>query len=47
MCLNVLFCADGIISADGAISPVFYADFQNGDLGPSGYMSRYCCSTDS
>ncbi|XP_062419707.1 kinesin-associated protein 3a isoform X3 [Pungitius pungitius] len=30
---------DGIISADGAFSPEFYTGFQDGELGPTGYMS--------
>ncbi|TMS19950.1 Kinesin-associated protein 3 [Larimichthys crocea] len=30
---------DGIISADGAISPDFYTDFQNFELGQTGYLS--------
>uniref|UniRef100_A0A8C4E5V0 Kinesin-associated protein 3a n=1 Tax=Dicentrarchus labrax TaxID=13489 RepID=A0A8C4E5V0_DICLA len=38
---DLFYSADGIISADGAISPEFYTDFQNGELGPTGYMSRY------
>jgi len=34
--------SDGIIPADGAISPEFFTDFQNGDLlGPQGFLSRY------
>uniref|UniRef100_A0A8C4E8T9 Kinesin-associated protein 3a n=1 Tax=Dicentrarchus labrax TaxID=13489 RepID=A0A8C4E8T9_DICLA len=36
---DLFYSADGIISADGAISPEFYTDFQNGELGPTGYMS--------
>ncbi|KAM9357506.1 kinesin-associated protein 3a isoform 1-T1 [Symphorus nematophorus] len=30
---------NGIISADGAISPEFYTDFQTGELGQTGYMN--------
>uniref|UniRef100_UPI003AADCDC0 kinesin-associated protein 3a isoform X3 n=1 Tax=Centroberyx gerrardi TaxID=166262 RepID=UPI003AADCDC0 len=30
---DLFYSADGIIPADGAISPEFYTDFQNGDLG--------------
>lgn len=37
----VLFHPDGIISADGAINPEFYTDFQNGGLGQTGHVSRY------
>uniref|UniRef100_A0A8C4E7P9 Kinesin-associated protein 3a n=1 Tax=Dicentrarchus labrax TaxID=13489 RepID=A0A8C4E7P9_DICLA len=29
---DLFYSADGIISADGAISPEFYTDFQNGDF---------------
>ncbi|XP_018532192.1 kinesin-associated protein 3a isoform X1 [Lates calcarifer] len=36
---SAVFCADGIIGADGAISPEFYTDFQNGELGQTGYLS--------
>uniref|UniRef100_A0A3B4VKD2 Kinesin-associated protein 3a n=1 Tax=Seriola dumerili TaxID=41447 RepID=A0A3B4VKD2_SERDU len=38
---DLFYSADGIMGADGAISPEFYADFQNGELGPTGYLSRY------
>ncbi|XP_022608745.1 kinesin-associated protein 3-like [Seriola dumerili] len=36
---DLFYSADGIMGADGAISPEFYADFQNGELGPTGYLS--------
>lgn len=36
-----LFHPDGIMSADGDISPEFYTDFQDGEPGQTGYMSRY------
>lgn len=36
----VSFHPDGIISADGAISPELYSDLQNGEPGRSGYLSR-------
>ncbi|XP_047443814.1 kinesin-associated protein 3a [Mugil cephalus] len=36
---DLFYTPDGIISADGAVSPDFYTDFQSGDLGPAGYMS--------
>ncbi|XP_071769551.1 kinesin-associated protein 3a [Centroberyx gerrardi] len=36
---DLFYSADGIIPADGAISPEFYTDFQNGDLGQTtGYI---------
>uniref|UniRef100_A0A8C2Z3C8 Kinesin-associated protein 3a n=1 Tax=Cyclopterus lumpus TaxID=8103 RepID=A0A8C2Z3C8_CYCLU len=38
---DLFYSADGLISADGAISPEFYTDFQDGELGQTGYMSRY------
>uniref|UniRef100_G3NN13 Kinesin-associated protein 3a n=1 Tax=Gasterosteus aculeatus aculeatus TaxID=481459 RepID=G3NN13_GASAC len=38
-----LFYSDGIVSADGAFSPEFYTGFQDGELGATGYMSRYGC----
>uniref|UniRef100_A0A4W6D4T1 Kinesin-associated protein 3a n=1 Tax=Lates calcarifer TaxID=8187 RepID=A0A4W6D4T1_LATCA len=38
---DLFYSADGIIGADGAISPEFYTDFQNGELGQTGYLSRY------
>ncbi|KAG7233461.1 hypothetical protein INR49_006999 [Caranx melampygus] len=38
---DLFYSADVIMGADGAISPEFYADFQNGELGPMGYLSRY------
>uniref|UniRef100_A0A673IBC1 Kinesin-associated protein 3-like n=1 Tax=Sinocyclocheilus rhinocerous TaxID=307959 RepID=A0A673IBC1_9TELE len=39
---DLFYSADGIIPADGAISPEFFTDFQNGDLlGPQGFPSRY------
>uniref|UniRef100_A0A671Q0H9 Kinesin-associated protein 3-like n=1 Tax=Sinocyclocheilus anshuiensis TaxID=1608454 RepID=A0A671Q0H9_9TELE len=38
---DLFYSADGIIPADGAISPEFFTDFQNGDLlGPQGFPSR-------
>ncbi|XP_034386533.1 kinesin-associated protein 3a isoform X1 [Cyclopterus lumpus] len=37
---DLFYSADGLISADGAISPEFYTDFQDGELGQTGYMSR-------
>ncbi|KAM9357507.1 kinesin-associated protein 3a isoform 2-T2 [Symphorus nematophorus] len=36
---DLFYNADGIISADGAISPEFYTDFQTGELGQTGYMN--------
>ncbi|XP_042369134.1 kinesin-associated protein 3a [Plectropomus leopardus] len=36
---DLFYNADGILSADGAISPDFYTDFQNGELGQAGYLS--------
>uniref|UniRef100_A0A671Q689 Kinesin-associated protein 3-like n=1 Tax=Sinocyclocheilus anshuiensis TaxID=1608454 RepID=A0A671Q689_9TELE len=37
---DLFYSADGIIPADGAISPEFFTDFQNGDLlGPQGFPS--------
>ncbi|KAF3690486.1 Kinesin-associated protein 3 [Channa argus] len=36
---DLFYSADGIISADGAISPEFYTELQNGELGQTGYMS--------
>uniref|UniRef100_UPI0037E969BD kinesin-associated protein 3a n=1 Tax=Semicossyphus pulcher TaxID=241346 RepID=UPI0037E969BD len=36
---DLFYSADGIISTDGAISPEFYSDLQNGELGQTGYMS--------
>ncbi|XP_041861743.1 kinesin-associated protein 3a isoform X2 [Melanotaenia boesemani] len=36
---DLFYTADGIISADGSISPDFYADCQGGDLGQTGYIS--------
>ncbi|XP_041646597.1 kinesin-associated protein 3a [Cheilinus undulatus] len=36
---DLFYSADGIISADGTISPEFYSDFQNRDLGQTGYIS--------
>ncbi|XP_060890944.1 kinesin-associated protein 3a [Labrus mixtus] len=36
---DLFYSADGILSADGAISPEFYSDFQNGQLAQSGYMN--------
>ncbi|XP_056132762.1 kinesin-associated protein 3a [Lampris incognitus] len=36
---DLFYSADGIIPADGAISPEFYSDFQNGDMGQTtGYI---------
>lgn len=42
--LFVFLCPDGIVSADGAISPEFFTDFQNGELGQTGYVGRYGAS---
>ncbi|XP_049445065.1 kinesin-associated protein 3a [Epinephelus fuscoguttatus] len=36
---DLFYSADGIMSADGAISPDFFTDFQNGELGQTGYIS--------
>ncbi|XP_034556274.1 kinesin-associated protein 3a isoform X1 [Notolabrus celidotus] len=36
---DLFYSADGIISADGAMSPEFYRNFQSGELGQTGYMS--------
>ncbi|KAL1253865.1 hypothetical protein QQF64_016094 [Cirrhinus molitorella] len=37
---DLFYSADGIIPADGAISPEFFTDYQNGDLlGPQGFPS--------
>ncbi|XP_029286313.1 kinesin-associated protein 3a [Cottoperca gobio] len=36
---DLFYSAEGIVSADGAISPEFYADFQNGELGQTAHMS--------
>ncbi|XP_038570903.1 kinesin-associated protein 3a isoform X1 [Micropterus salmoides] len=36
---DLFYSADGIISADGAINPEFYTDFQNGGLGQTGHVS--------
>ncbi|XP_056620193.1 kinesin-associated protein 3a [Triplophysa dalaica] len=37
---DLFYSADGIIPADGAISPEFFTDYQNGDLlGPQGFHS--------
>nr|XP_046246978.1 kinesin-associated protein 3a isoform X2 [Scatophagus argus] len=36
---HLFYSADPIISADGGISPDFYADFQNRELGRAGFMS--------
>lgn len=33
-------CADGIMEADGSVTPDFYLDFQHGDLLQTGYLSR-------
>uniref|UniRef100_A0A8C1C5A0 Kinesin-associated protein 3a n=2 Tax=Cyprinus carpio TaxID=7962 RepID=A0A8C1C5A0_CYPCA len=39
---DLFYSADGIIPADGAISPEFFTDFQNGDLlGPQGFPNGY------
>uniref|UniRef100_A0A3Q3K3R5 Kinesin-associated protein 3b n=1 Tax=Monopterus albus TaxID=43700 RepID=A0A3Q3K3R5_MONAL len=38
---DLFYSSDGIISVDGAISPEFYTDFQNGELGQTGYLGRY------
>uniref|UniRef100_A0A8D0D969 Kinesin-associated protein 3a n=1 Tax=Sander lucioperca TaxID=283035 RepID=A0A8D0D969_SANLU len=37
---DLFYSADGIMSADGAISPEFYTDFPNGELGQTGYMGK-------
>ncbi|TNN74772.1 Kinesin-associated protein 3 [Liparis tanakae] len=37
---DLFYSADGVISVDGAISPEFYTHIQDGELGPTGYMSR-------
>ncbi|KAL7872023.1 hypothetical protein SRHO_G00070060 [Serrasalmus rhombeus] len=37
---DLFYSADGIITADSAISPEFFTDFQNGDfIGPQGFPS--------
>ncbi|XP_059197593.1 kinesin-associated protein 3a [Centropristis striata] len=36
---DLFYSADGIMSADGDISPEFFTDFQSGELGRSGYLS--------
>ncbi|XP_047230574.1 kinesin-associated protein 3a isoform X2 [Girardinichthys multiradiatus] len=36
---DLFYTADGILSADGSISPDFYADFQNSDLGETGHLN--------
>ncbi|XP_068998099.1 kinesin-associated protein 3-like [Embiotoca jacksoni] len=36
---DLFYTADGIMSSDGAISPDFFSHFQNGQLGPTGYLS--------
>ncbi|XP_056270038.1 kinesin-associated protein 3a [Pseudoliparis swirei] len=36
---DLFYSDDGVISADGAISPEFYTDIQDGELGQTGYMS--------
>ncbi|XP_037837190.1 kinesin-associated protein 3a isoform X2 [Kryptolebias marmoratus] len=36
---DLFYTADGIRSGDGTISPDFYADFQNGDVGETGFLS--------
>ncbi|XP_066532679.1 kinesin-associated protein 3a isoform X2 [Hoplias malabaricus] len=37
---DLFYSADGLITADSAISPEFFTDFQNGDfLGPQGFPS--------
>ncbi|CAJ1059475.1 LOW QUALITY PROTEIN: kinesin-associated protein 3-like [Xyrichtys novacula] len=33
------YSADGVSSADGAISPEFFSDFQNGELGLTGFLN--------
>ncbi|XP_051926084.1 kinesin-associated protein 3a [Hippocampus zosterae] len=38
---DFLYSADGILSTDGAVSPEFYANFKNGELGPS-YPGSLC-----
>uniref|UniRef100_A0A671URZ1 Kinesin-associated protein 3a n=1 Tax=Sparus aurata TaxID=8175 RepID=A0A671URZ1_SPAAU len=38
---DLFYSPDGIISADGALSPDFYTDFQSGELGQTGFMNRY------
>ncbi|KAF1385285.1 hypothetical protein PFLUV_G00106140 [Perca fluviatilis] len=35
---DLFYSADGIMSADGAVSPEFYTDFPNGELGQTGYL---------
>nr|XP_033503908.1 kinesin-associated protein 3a isoform X3 [Epinephelus lanceolatus] len=42
---DLFYSADGIMSADGAISPDFFTDFQNGELGQTGYMSSFNLTT--
>uniref|UniRef100_A0A3Q4BNN2 Uncharacterized protein n=1 Tax=Mola mola TaxID=94237 RepID=A0A3Q4BNN2_MOLML len=37
---DLFYSADGIISADCTMSPEFYTNFQSGDPGQTGYMSR-------
>uniref|UniRef100_A0A8B9JWL4 Kinesin-associated protein 3a n=1 Tax=Astyanax mexicanus TaxID=7994 RepID=A0A8B9JWL4_ASTMX len=38
---DLFYSADGLITADSAISPEFFTDFQNGDfVGPPGFPSR-------
>ncbi|XP_030288712.1 kinesin-associated protein 3a isoform X1 [Sparus aurata] len=36
---DLFYSPDGIISADGALSPDFYTDFQSGELGQTGFMN--------
>uniref|UniRef100_A0A8C1CQH3 Kinesin-associated protein 3a n=1 Tax=Cyprinus carpio carpio TaxID=630221 RepID=A0A8C1CQH3_CYPCA len=39
---DLFYSADGIIPVDGAISPEFFTDFQNGDLlGPQGFPGSW------
>ncbi|XP_071342675.1 kinesin-associated protein 3a isoform X2 [Trachinotus anak] len=36
---DLFYSADGLMGADGALSSEFYTDFQNGELGQTGYLS--------
>uniref|UniRef100_A0A7N6APH8 Kinesin-associated protein 3b n=1 Tax=Anabas testudineus TaxID=64144 RepID=A0A7N6APH8_ANATE len=42
---DLFYSADGIISADAAISPEFYTDFYSGELTQTGYMSSFVTRT--
>uniref|UniRef100_A0A672Q3P8 Kinesin-associated protein 3-like n=1 Tax=Sinocyclocheilus grahami TaxID=75366 RepID=A0A672Q3P8_SINGR len=45
---DLFYSSDGIIPVDGAISPEFFTDFQNGDLlGPHGFPSSNTLSFES